>query len=109
TPARPASARDPTNEDHHRRTKLAHSKRANVPRPPLYRAESPNMDHTLLDQRPAKARADRRLGARYSQSLLSGRRSAGLPVKEPIQEPTWTDFRRRPATPGDCQAWSSAH
>jgi len=26
--------------------------------------------------------------------------------KEPFQEPTWTDFRRHPATPGDCQAWS---
>src|SRR5262249_57308809 len=28
--------------------------------------------------------------------------------EEPNQEPTWTDIRRRPATPGDCQAWSSA-
>src|SRR5215472_6716408 len=47
-------------------------------------------------------------GARYSQSLLSGRRSTGLAAKEPIQEPTWTAFRRHPATPGDCQAWSGA-
>src|SRR5215472_2946282 len=30
------------------------------------------------------------------------------PVKEPNQEPTQADFRRRPATPGDCQAWSGA-
>ena len=51
----------------------------------------------------------RRAVVRYSQSLLSGRRAAGLPAKEPIQEPTWTDFRRHPATPGDCRAWSSAH
>ena len=55
-----------------------------------------------------QCRADRRLGARYSQSLLSGRRSAGLPAKEPFQEPTRTDFRRPPATPGDCFARSSA-
>ena len=33
----------------------------------------------------------------------------GLPAKEPNQEPTQADFRRHPATPGDCQAWSSAH
>src|SRR5215468_4882199 len=55
------------------------------------------------------SRSEWRLGVRYSQSLLSGRRSTGLPAKEPIQEPTWTDFRRHPATPGDCQAWSGAH
>src|SRR5215475_5698907 len=47
-------------------------------------------------------------GVRYSRSLLFGRRSTGLPAKEPIQEPTQADFRRRPATPGDCRGWSSA-
>jgi len=34
----------------------------------------------------ASRRVCRRLGARYSQSLLSGRRAAGLPAKEPNQE-----------------------
>ena len=29
--------------------------------------------------------------------------------EEPNQEPTQADFRRRPATPGDCQARSSPH
>src|SRR5215471_13842006 len=33
----------------------------------------------------------RRLGVRYSQSLLSRRRAASLPAKEPFQEPTWAD------------------
>src|SRR5215813_3393352 len=42
-----------------------------------------------------------RLGVRYSQSLLSGRRSTGLSAKEPIQEPTQADIRRHRATPGD--------
>jgi hypothetical protein len=31
------------------------------------------------------------------------------PGKEPNKEPTQADIRRRPATPGDCQGWSSAH
>ena len=57
----------------------------------------------------ASRRVCRRLGARYSQSLLSGRRAASIPAKEPNQEPTQADTRRHPATPGDCQAWSSAH
>jgi len=30
-------------------------------------------------------------------------------AKEPIQEPTQADFRRRPATPGDYRGWSGAH
>ena len=48
----------------------------------------------------------------YSQSrarLLQGRYTCpstcgGIRVKEPIQEPTQADFRRHPATLGDCQA-----
>jgi hypothetical protein len=51
---------------------------------------------------PSRTVSIRRLGVRYSQSLLSRRRSTGLPAKEPFQEPTWTDFRPQPATSGDC-------
>src|SRR6516165_7449930 len=39
--------------------------------------------------------------ALFTVSLLSGRRAADHPAKEPNQEPTQADFRRRPATPGD--------
>ena len=55
-------------------------------------------DHPLqhaVDKRPAEHdhNAERRLGARYSQSLLSGQRATGLPAKEPNQEPTQADVR----------------
>jgi hypothetical protein len=50
----------------------------------------------------------RRLFVRYSPFLLSRRRAAGLPAKEPFQEPTQAGLRRQPAMPGDCRGWSSA-
>ena len=44
---------------------------------------TPNL-HGLVSDAATLAEAPyRRLGVRYSQSLLSGRRSTGLPAKEP--------------------------
>jgi len=41
------------------------------------------MAPVCLALKAGETRAERRLGARYSQSLLSGRRAVGLPAKEP--------------------------
>ena len=57
--------------------------------------------------------ASRLAGCREAPGWVTGNTpftpAASLPAKEPIQEPTRADFRRHAATPGDCQAWSSAH
>jgi len=54
----------------------------------------------------AADRAERRIWARH-RALLALREVPTVPA--PVVAQSWTDFRRHPATPGDCQAWSSAH
>jgi hypothetical protein len=58
---------------------------------PTTRCHRQHNDLWARSQRPCRLqdrRAERRHCVRYSQSLLSRRRAAGLPAKEPFQEPT---------------------
>jgi hypothetical protein len=81
-----------------------------------YRCAEPPDRRAVADGRKGSHRWPRTAARRaiITASLLSGRRSAGLPAKEPNQEPTQADIRRlsslvkcplsdtgrRPATPG---------
>ena len=63
--------------------------------------ECPDLHRRQYGRPCLRTRPSRRLGVRYSQSLLSGRRAPGLPAKEPIQSqrrPTSGDNQLRQAT-----------